>query len=401
MESTRPFEDGARVLHIGPPKTATSSLQGAFHGSRERLSPYGVTYAGRVRHPREAATFAALGKVPVENDERSVAAWEALASEMRGSTDRIVVASSEAFSMASEATIAQIVEKLGGRAEVVLTVRPLGRMLASCWQQRVQNGETRDYDAWLAHVFQRDDERALLARRFWDRYGIDRLARRWASVVGAEHVTVVVLDPTDRSMLLRSFDDLLDVPRGTLVADEETANESLPYPEVEMLRQFSLRFHAQGGTRAEWINVVRCSALAAVRTSSEPLFEAQPIPTPRWAVEAANEACEGWGAFLGGWPGRVVGDTAHLLVDASRFPQETRAPSTVSTRSAGIVADLMYRAARDHYSGVSHRARRAAEIERARARAARRAEAAAAAAAAAQRRRFPARVRAAARALLR
>ncbi len=42
---------GTRLLHIGPHKTGTTAVQGAFHIGRERLGTEGVFYPGQGRQP--------------------------------------------------------------------------------------------------------------------------------------------------------------------------------------------------------------------------------------------------------------------------------------------------------------------------------------------------------------
>src|SRR3989304_5738516 len=47
--------EGTRLLHIGPHKTGTTTIQGAFHGARADLLSQGVRYAGRSRQQAQAA----------------------------------------------------------------------------------------------------------------------------------------------------------------------------------------------------------------------------------------------------------------------------------------------------------------------------------------------------------
>ena len=89
--------EGTRLLHIGPPKTGTTTVQAAFHAAAPRLTSQGVHYAGRTRHPRRAA-FAVTGRRWL---------WGGPAADLRNGTDlvyevraarlsRCVVISSEA-----------------------------------------------------------------------------------------------------------------------------------------------------------------------------------------------------------------------------------------------------------------------------------------------------------------
>src|SRR5207247_5288675 len=52
---------GARLLHIGPHKTGTTAIQGAFHLARGQLAAHGVVDAGADRAPVRA-TLAVPGR---------------------------------------------------------------------------------------------------------------------------------------------------------------------------------------------------------------------------------------------------------------------------------------------------------------------------------------------------
>ena len=45
------LQGGTRLLHIGPHKTGSTAVQGAFHLARERLAAQGVVYPGRGKQP--------------------------------------------------------------------------------------------------------------------------------------------------------------------------------------------------------------------------------------------------------------------------------------------------------------------------------------------------------------
>ena len=53
--------EGSRLLHIGPHKTGTTTVQAAFHQNREELRQQGIHYAGSGSQPMSAAMAAARG----------------------------------------------------------------------------------------------------------------------------------------------------------------------------------------------------------------------------------------------------------------------------------------------------------------------------------------------------
>lgn len=243
-----PLPDGTRLLHIGPHKTGTTTIQGAFHHGRERLAARGVHYAGPTAHPMVAA-MAAAGGTALATEDPGVGRrrWDALLDEVRSSPARVSVVSSEFFSEAPSERIRGILDDLGvDRTQVVVTLRPVVRILASQWQQYMQNrpavnyDDTLDYEGWLDAILNHPDAQRVTPS-FWNRHRHGELVRRWAEVAGADRVRVVVVDDSDPRMLLRSFEDLLDLGTGTLQPPEATANRSLTLPEVEMLRSFNRR----------------------------------------------------------------------------------------------------------------------------------------------------------------
>ncbi|NLF06254.1 MAG: hypothetical protein GX593_14820 [Actinomycetales bacterium] len=338
--------DGTRILHVGPPKTATTSIQAAFHASRKELAKHSVVYAGRTRHSRAPATAIAMEKLGVEFSRAALEQWDVLAQEIRESDARVTVLSSEGLSYANVERGRRIVDQIGGAAHVVITMRPAARMVPSVWQQRVRRGSDQPLDAWLEQVFDRDAAGEFTATHYWGRFGLDRLVATWSDVVGAENVTVVVLDPSDHDLAYRAFEDLVGVPSGTLSHVASLANESFPFAELETIRQFNELFYAAGGTRKEWLETIRKRGFGEFRQPGSPQLTGAKADVPRWVAEQANDVASGWIEALRTFEGRLIGDPAHLLVDPSRYPETTAPPETVPISSAGLLAHIMFDAAR-------------------------------------------------------
>ena len=62
-----PLPAGTRLLHIGPHKTGTTSIQGALFGAREKLPAYGVEFPATSRHPMQAV-LAACSRTGMRDD---------------------------------------------------------------------------------------------------------------------------------------------------------------------------------------------------------------------------------------------------------------------------------------------------------------------------------------------
>ncbi|MDQ2623691.1 MAG: hypothetical protein M3Y20_00885 [Actinomycetota bacterium] len=345
MDNIEPLPDGTRLVHVGPPKTATTSIQASFHASRKELKKHSVRYAGKSRHSRSAATAVAMEKLSVEFTRKALDQWEDLAREMRESDARITVLSSEGLSYADEVRGAAITEAVGGNAQVVITMRSPARMVPSVWQQRVRRGSAQTLDGWVRQVFDRDADGALTDAHYWKRFGLEELIATWSAVVGSENVTVVIVDPRDHAMAYHAFEQLLGVPRGTLTQVKAMANESFPFAELETIRTFNEAFYAAGGTRKIWLRTIRKRGFGEFKYGEEKLPGAK-VEVPRWVAEAGNEVARGWIPLLEQHPGRVIGDPANLLEDPARYAEDVPVPATVPISSAGTFAHIVYDAVR-------------------------------------------------------
>jgi hypothetical protein len=350
VDDVQAFPEGSRVLHIGPPKTGTTVVQSALHSSRAAMAEYSVEYAASKRHPRAAAAAVSFDKVPAgyRSDIRSQ--WDNLAHDFRSSTASRVILSSETLSNASDEQAAGIVKDLGGgeNLKVVLTLRPLAALLSSRWQQFVQDFMVMPYPKWLEKVFAEGAEDRLGTDRFWRRYRLDEHIRRWGSLVGEENLTFIVLDPPDRDMLLHTFDRLLGMPEGTLVADRADRNLSLPYPEVEMIRRFNKRFIAEGNSRSYYVRSVRMHSLPQMKRVDAVTEQKYPIETPAWAVARSNELSERMNEAIRASDAMVIGDLDRLI-QTNPAPDAPQAlPETMSVESAAELAYAMFVGAQNY-----------------------------------------------------
>jgi len=342
IDDIAPIPVGTRLVHIGPPKTGTSALQGAFHHSRDALAVHGVEYAGRLRHSRVAMMAAAYDRVPEGYPADAEQRWARLAQSIQESQADRLVLSSETLAGISEAKIAPFLEAMAGPVHIVITLRPMASILASNWQQSIQDEMTLSYDRWLARTL--DPGAGNPAKSaFWRRHNLGHQLDLWIPLVGAENITVLVLDPEDRGMLFAAFEALVGVPGGTLTPDPKVSNPSFPYDEIEMLRAFNTRFREGGGSRAEYLKNAREAVIHRRPAASIENPASASISTPRWAAEAANEKIRPWVEQARDCGVNVVGDLAHLFVDPVKFEPDPVAPSQVGVGEAGDLAYRLYR----------------------------------------------------------
>jgi hypothetical protein len=327
--------EGTRLLHIGPPKTGTTSLQGAFHAAREDLLAQGVRYAGRAAHSRRAV-FAAIGRPAWRHEPHPPPdrLWKSLVAEVRRAREPRVVISSEVFADAPAEAIPRIIDDLDPtRVHVAVTLRPLARIMASQWQQAIRGGMRTPFDTWLVGVF---DDRDMDTHLFWHRHRHDRLIARWADLVGIERVTAVVVDDRDHELVLRAFEQLLGLRAGTLVATRDVANRSMTLAEAEAVRALNVAFRAEDLDAALLHKVTPFSRYMSRR---EPGPDEPRVEAPQWALDRAGEVAREMVAAIAASGVRVVGDLERLAApQAARGAGDPGAPVCIPPDVAASMA---------------------------------------------------------------
>lgn len=331
----------ARILHIGPPKTGTTSLQNAMHAQRAELDALGLVNASRKRHDRIAATWVAYQNerdAPLGPDGENE--WRKLAHRITSPVGKRVFFSSEMLSLAGPEQIARIRRDLGDvDLRIVLTMRSIASLIPSRWQQSLYSGMQHTLSEWTDLVFAGSYD-------FWYRYAIDEAVQRWADGVGADNVTLVMLDPSDRGMLFDAFERLLALPEHTLRAVPDSGeNVSLPYPEAEVLRRFVGRYLQHGGDRGFLHRSVARRARRELAEVSKQMPK-HTIAIPADAVERANERATAMIPAIEASGIHVVGDLQNLLAPVRR-DVDTTVPETLTVDSAAELAWALYSGGRD------------------------------------------------------
>jgi hypothetical protein len=312
--------EGTRLLHIGPPKTGTSSLQAAFHQHREATLGQGVRYAGSSRHSG-SAVLALTGRRSFGRDAGPppMTRWNNLLADVRGAREPRVLISSEFFADAEAEAVHRAVEDLDReRLHVVVTLRPLDRIIPSQWQQYVQSDLRTGFDAWLEGTLRNPPGPTPT---FWRRHRHDRLVERWAAEVGPERMSIVVIDERDHDHILRVFEQLLGLRRGTLVADDEVVNRSMTWPEIEAVRAFNIAFREAGLANALFHKAMHFGAASYMKTR-EPLPDEPRIRVPDWAREPIADVAREMVANLKDAGIRVVGDLDTLVPATDDAPSD-------------------------------------------------------------------------------
>lgn len=349
MSGELTLPEGARLLHVGPPKTGTTSIQGAFHEARDQLEKHGVRYAGRARRPKQA------GREFLGRDGRARGRhWQALVEDVRTAGGRRVCISNESFTTCDDAQAAELVEALGGDAvHVVMVARPFDALLPSHWQQAVRNQWLLNvsYDEWLRVVLGEPDDSWTYVN-FWTLHDLAVQVRRWSAAASPERVTVVVAREGDHTYLPRLFEQLLGLPSGLLSVPRGRTNSSLNLTGAELLRMLD-----QEASRRDWKvgwyeKTIKVTLADALRRMPRDPAERE-IALPPWAAPAVSELNGARADLLDAAGVQVLGDPSSLrpenrAVSATGSSEEVMVPLGVATGALAAVVEELLRRDREH-----------------------------------------------------
>ncbi|AKH82099.1 hypothetical protein AA958_07485 [Streptomyces sp. CNQ-509] len=320
---TVPTPPGTRLLHIGPHKTGTTALQAAFHQARDTLREHGVVYAGPGRQAKDPAV--AIARKDPTAAEREP--WEAFCREAAEAGDLRFFASSEFFATASADAARRAVKELAGAGgvsgvHVVVTLRPLRKIMPSHWQQYVKHGLCESYETWLDAMLRKPPYEEPTPD-FWHLQRHDELIERWAAAAGPENVTAVVVDEARPLWQFRVFEQLLDLPEEVLQPQESGGNSSLTQSEAELLLQLNRKLRDRNWSTWRQGKVIREGVVPRLQ-AYEPAPDEPRITTPPWAEEAVAEVADRVVAGIAASGTRVVGDLDAL----TRRPSSPAEPVT-------------------------------------------------------------------------
>ena len=318
-------DDGV-LLHIGVHKTGTTALQAALADAREDLLARGVRYPGKLQAQHRAA-LALLGRPWGWNarggsvmDRRH---FDSLVRRVARHDGRVVI-SSEFFCEAPEDKAKETIDAFGGpgKVTVVVTLRNLGKLLPSSWQQYLKYGLTTAYEPWLEDVFATPGS-SKMSPTFWRRHDHGAVLSRWSEAAGAENVNVLVLEDVDRSAQFRAFAQMLAVPEDVLVSRMDlTSNRSMTAAEAELL----VRLNARVKKQMQWtdyVQLVRRGVALRMVEDREPDPSEPRLATPAWALDAAAEQGGSSVAMIKQLGVNVFGDVDAL---ATRVPESKDTP---------------------------------------------------------------------------
>ncbi|MEY4137045.1 MAG: hypothetical protein RL205_1173, partial [Actinomycetota bacterium] len=279
------------LFHVGVHKTGTTALQAALADARVELASQGILYPGK-RSAQHQAALAILGRTWGWKDNGGWATpmsrYEKLVEQVSAHRGRIVI-SSEFFCETDAETSQRIANDLGReRLKVVITMRNLGSLLPSSWQQYLKYGIRAPYETWLHDVFD-NPQGSTITPTFWRRHDHGAVAKRWAEAVGRENVTVMVLEGVDRRANYVAFAQMLGVSEEILTSRMNlTSNRSMTAAEAEFLRQLNVVAKKEMSW-AEYVKYIRNGVALGLVEGREPDADEPRVHTPDWALDAAVE----------------------------------------------------------------------------------------------------------------
>jgi hypothetical protein len=225
-------------LHCGTAKSGTTYLQDLWWRHRAALRERGLLLPGVALrdHFHAAALVKGMDAIVDDLDPADRDVWQRLVAET-GAWDGDALISHEHFSDSSAEAAAAALADLASAADevhLVVTVRDLGRVLPSAWQQRVKQGARQPYGRFLATVRRGDDE-----QKFWRYQDVPGILERWAVGLPADRVHLVVVPPSGapRDELWLRTASVLGVDVTGLDTDPRLPNDSLSIVEAELLRR--------------------------------------------------------------------------------------------------------------------------------------------------------------------
>jgi hypothetical protein len=230
-------------VHVGLPKTGTTSIQAALDTHTAALAEAGVLYPGGRHRAHRLAAYDLLGQRVRGDDADLVAgAFNRLVEQMAAHPGRSVV-SEEELGLARPRHVRKLARGLvPHRVHVVIGVRDMARTVVSAWQQDVVTGGTTSWRDFIAAVREPRQQVVPAATAFWIRHDPLRVIDAWSTSVPVERISVVTVPPSGASSrtLLERFAVAADLPIELLgVGEPRPRNVSFGAAELEVIRRLN------------------------------------------------------------------------------------------------------------------------------------------------------------------
>lgn len=262
-------------LHIGLPKTGTTTLQNFLFKFSEELKSEGILYSrnlgfrGKDRSLRTGHHSLAYDVLGIKGHGDGTY-WSKLFEEINNSNSDTIIISAEAFWLCSEAEICKVAKYLENYSvKIIVYLRNPLSFLISLYKQRIKKG----------HYYQS-------FRKFIDEFytGYGYTLTKWASAFGKENIKVCIYDKVKVNPgLEEDFLHLLSIDADRFpqyFLNKQKANVSPPDKSVLLMRRLNkIRkvyvSHRAGSKVLSWVRAnvqKRTMAGRAILTLSQPFI---------------------------------------------------------------------------------------------------------------------------------
>lgn len=339
------MRDKTLVIHIGPHKTGTTSLQRLLYDNRNALRRVSVDYIGsRLNHHLEALSL--MRREGLDGSVPAAQHWRKLVRAVEESTAEVKIISSEHLSYAGPSDIHRIVDAFSAfHVRVLVTARPLERVVPSLWSHFAQTRAFPELRPWIESLFERhgDDNSVWASQRY------DYLAERWSVVDAACEPTILV--PTwNLGEFAKNIEAACWIPRGTLRPGTTFENPRLTQSEVEFSRVFETAIRNAGYPNGVYVGRRRVSPSRVMKTQGSHAKPESSTPLDADQVQMLREVDREVDSRLESMSLRWVGDRRELIlsdqVHAMRRPQDPSEEQMVPVEqvtfvTASLIEDVM------------------------------------------------------------
>lgn len=228
-------------LHVGLPKTGTTSLQELMWHHRDALAADGVLYPGYDQATQHRAAMDLHPERYGQWQEAGIAGvWDWVVEQLRAWPGTSVI-SAELFAPASPAEATRAVSTLDfAEVHLVCTARDLARQIPSVWQENIKTRHTTTFPEFLTEL--RSTELTDAGKVFWDFQDLPRVLRAWGETLPPERVHVVTVPPrgAPNDVLWQRFAGLIGVNPDKFTTNVPHHNFSLGVAETELLRRLNI-----------------------------------------------------------------------------------------------------------------------------------------------------------------
>lgn len=323
-------------VHIGLPKTGTSYLQRSLWLSRRALAASGVLLPGETHQVQRFAFWDLLGRrLRGVSQPKVPGSWNSLVEAIGSWPGDRVVLTDEFLVNARPAHVRRMVRALApAEVHVVVTVRDLGRVICSMWEQEVAKSRTWSWSEFLAAV--RDPGRgpATAGIAFWLRCDLQKILATWEHAVPPERIHVVVVPPpgSPPTQLLDRFAATLDLDVKALTPPPAEVNNSVGVTETEILRRLNAGLGGRLNER-QYLHIMRRVVKPVLRSRTGTNRIEFSAEDREWIDDRTTELVE----FLKNRPYRVVGDLDDLVaVDGSAGGDDPQHVSEAALADAAV-----------------------------------------------------------------